>query len=516
MITRISLAIVALITLASCKSTENRSDKTTSQAKLEEYRPVYHFTAPKNWINDPNGLVYLDGEYHLFYQYNPFGNDWGHMSWGHAVSSDLTSWENLPTAIEEFQNKDKDSTLTMIFSGSVVVDSENTSGLFAEAQKDGMVAIFTSHVHNGKEGLAQHQSLAYSLDRGRTWKLYDKNPVLDLGMKDFRDPNVFWYAPQQKWIMAVVKPLEYMVQFYESKDLKVWKLMSEFGNRGDVTKIWECPALFEVPVHGSSEKKWVLSLSSGHRQKNFLAMQYFVGDFDGKSFTAQKQEEVLYVDEGKDFYAGIPFNNLPPSHKKPVMIGWINDWEYAGKIPTSPFKGAMSVPREMALKNTSAGYRLVQNPVSMTKRYGKSIRKQNLKVAEAVLLEMKGEAYEITTKINLGTAKKTGIRLLKSKGEETVVSYDIATGMLSVDRTKSGNVSFSPRFPSIEQVAVQPENGILTLHILVDRSIVEVFANDGMQVLTDFVFPTRHEGAVELFAEGGEAIFTSFQMREIR
>ena len=516
MITRISLAIVALLALVSCKSTEKKSDGIASQAEREEYRPVFHFTAPKNWINDPNGLVYLDGEYHLFYQYNPFGNDWGHMSWGHAVSRDLSSWENLPMAIEEFENGDKDSTLTMIFSGSAVVDTDNTSGFFAEGQKDGMVAIFTSHVHNGKEGLAQHQSLAYSADKGRTWKVYDKNPVLDLGMKDFRDPNVIWYAPQQKWIMSVVKPLDYMIQFYESKDLKAWKLMSEFGKQGDMTKIWECPALFEVPVQGGTEKKWVLSLSSGHRQKNYLAMQYFVGDFDGKTFTAQKQDEVLYVDEGKDFYAGIPFNNLPLNRKNPVMIGWINDWEYAGKIPTSPFKGAMSVPRELALKNTSAGYRLVQNPVSLAKLHGKNLEKQNLRVANAITLEMKGEAYELTTEIRMGSAKKVGIRLLKSEGEETVLTYDTATGKLSLDRTKSGNVSFSDRFQSVEQVTLQPENGIVKLHILVDHSIVEVFANGGIQVMTDFVFPTKHEGEVQLFAEGGEAVFTSLNMTEIK
>jgi fructan beta-fructosidase len=514
MYTKITLIAVTMLFMISCKTTENKSDDTAS-VQLEEYRPAYHFTPPKNWINDPNGLVYLDGEYHLFYQYNPFGNEWGHMSWGHAVSRDLVSWEHLPTAIEEFENNDKDSTLTMIFSGSAVVDSDNTSGFFREGQKDGMVAIFTSHVHNGKEGLVQHQSLAYSADKGRSWKLYDRNPVLDLGMKDFRDPNVFWYAPEQKWIMSVVKPHEYLAQFYESKDLKSWKLLSEFGKRGDMTKIWECPALFQVPVQGSSEKKWVLTISSGHRQKNYLAMQYFVGDFNGTTFTAQKQDEALYVDEGKDFYAGIPFNNLPDSHRKPVMIGWINDWEYANKIPTFPFRGAMSVPRELSLRNTASGYRLVQMPVSLASRQGKRTNRNTIRVSGSETIGTPGEAYELTADIKMGSAKKVGMRFLKSEGEATVLTYDVATGMLSLDRTQSGKVNFSDRFPSVEQVEVRPENGILKLHLLVDRSIVEVFADSGMKVMTDLVFPSKHEGNLELFAEGGEAVFSSLTIMEI-
>ena len=477
--------------------------------QTEQHRPRFHFTPPQNWINDPNGLVYVTGEYHLYYQHNPFGNEWGHMSWGHAVSKDLLTWTNLPVALAEFKTPN-DTTQTMIFSGSAVVDRTNTSGFFGRGKADGMVALYTSHVHANGKGVAQHQSVAYSDDKGRTWKQFDKNPVLDLGMKDFRDPNVFWYAPQNKWVMAVVKPLDHTVQLYESPNLKNWTLMSEFGKTGDMSKIWECPALVEVPVAatgvaGSARKKWVLLVSSGHRQKDYLAMQYFVGDFDGKTFTAQKQNEVLYVDEGKDFYAGISFNNLPQSRTKPVMIGWVNDWAYAGKLPTEPFKGSMSVPRELSLRTTPDGYRLVQNPVSFAKLRGKKTTLTNVAVTRTVPLAFVGEHYELAAEITIGSAKKVGIRLLKSLGEESVLTYDATTQTLSFDRTKSGNVTFSDRFPSVESVKVQPQNGLLKLHLLVDGSVVEIFANDGQQVMTELVFPTKHEGRIELFSEGGTA-----------
>lgn len=483
--------------------------------KLEEYRPGYHFTAPKNWINDPNGLIYANGAYHLFYQHNPFDNVWGHMSWGHAVSKDLLTWQNLPLAIPEFTHPDG-KTSTAIFSGSTVMDKGNKSGLCPAGTKDCMVAIYTGNVSESNKQTAQYQNLAYSADEGRNWTQYASNPVLDLKTKEFRDPNVFWYAPQQKWVMTVIKPTDHQAAFYESKNLKDWTLLSLFGPQGDTTKVWECPALFEVPVEGSSQKKWLLTLSSGHRQKNYLAMQYFVGDFDGKTFTAQKQNEILYVDGGKDYYAAIPFNDRPDSQKKPIMIGWLNDWEYANKVPTSPFKGAMSVPREISLTKTPDGYRLVQIPVLLAPLRGKPITKTNLTVTGMVPLDFTGESYELEAEISFGPAKKVGIQLLKSGDETSTLLYDVATGTLSFDRTKSGNVSFSDRFPSVESMVVNPQNGILKLHILVDASVVEVFANGGRQVMTDLVFPTKHEGRVDLMSEGGTAVFKTLTIWPIK
>ena len=320
-----------------------------SQNEQKDYRPQYHYTPPKNWVNDPNGLIYLEGEYHLFYQYNPFGNKWGHMSWGHAVSKDLKNWETLPVALPEFDNAD--GSQTMIFSGCAVIDSENTSGFFGKGVKNGMVAIFTSHVDKKGQGLAQHQSIAYSTDKGRTWKHYEKNPVLDLGMKDFRDPNVIWYPERQVWIMTVVKPLEHIAQFYESKDLKKWTLLSEFGKQGDMTKIWECPSLTKIQVEGTNESKWVLMISSGHREKNYLGMQYFVGDFDGKTFTPDpsvQKNKPVWIDYGRDDYAGVTWSDIPARDGRRLFLGWMSNWDYATLVPTvratrGNFSGPMTI-----------------------------------------------------------------------------------------------------------------------------------------------------------------------------
>jgi fructan beta-fructosidase len=466
-----------------------------SQQNQLDYRPTFHHTPPKNWVNDPNGLVYLDGEYHLFYQYNPFGDKWGHMSWAHAVSTDLKNWKALPIALQEFYNPD--SSQTMIFSGCIVIDSLNTSGLFEKGFKKGMVALFTSHVHKNLKEIAQHQSLAYSSDKGRTWKYYQKNPVLDIGSTNFRDPNVFWYAPQNKWVMAVVKALEYTVQLYESKDLKSWTLLSEFGKTGDVTKIWECPSLTKVPVNGTKETKWVLMISSGHRQKGYLAMQYFVGDFDGKNFISQKQDKVLYVDEGKDFYAAIPFSNLPPNQKKPIIIGWLNDWEYANDIPTSGFRGAFSVPRQISLYQTNGIYKLKQEPIV---KAGIPTEKISLKAKTGIvskLAKSNANVYRLQLTIDLSNAKGFDLHLLKNISNTSILSYDMASESLSFDRTHSGNVDFNKRFPSIETVKIKPENNLLTLDILVDKSVVEIYANGGKTVITDLVFPLTNNSTID-------------------
>lgn len=462
----------------------------------DPYRPAYHYTPPKNWVNDPNGMVYLDGEYHLFYQYNPFGSKWGHMSWGHAVSKDLKSWETLPVALPEFDNAD--GSQTMIFSGCVVIDSMNTSGFFEKGFKKGMVAIFTSHIDKNGKGLAQHQSLAYSSDKGRTWKRYEKNPVLDIGLKDFRDPNVFWYAPKNKWILTVVKALEYTAQFYESANLKDWKLLSEFGKQGDTSKIWECPSLFKVPIENSKDSKWVLMISSGHRQKDYLAMQYFVGDFDGKNFVPQKQNEVLYVDEGKDFYAAIPFNNLPKTQANPIIMGWVNDWEYARDIPTGTWRGGFSIPRKLSLYNANGTYKLRQTPMVSDDIPTEGI---SLKVKELInskIVSSSNNSYRLKLTINLLSAKSFALNLLKNEGEKSVLSYDVATETLAFDRTQSGKVDFHKRFPSIEKLTIKPQNNQLKLDILVDKSIVEIYVNDGKKVLTDLVFPTKEKSHVEI------------------
>lgn len=515
--------IASLLLLLSTNSLWGQTNE--AALKPEFYRPQYHFSAPKNWINDPNGLIYANGEYHLFYQHNPFDNVWGHMSWGHAVSKDLLHWQSLPLALTEFTHPfaNQSKAQTAIFSGSTVVDKGNQSGLCPAGTKECMVAIYTGNVTAGDTHLDQYQNLAYSTNQGRTWTQYAKNPVLDLPTKEFRDPNVFWYAPQKKWVMATVRATEHRVAFYTSKNLKDWTALSHFGPQGDTTRVWECPALLSVPILNEAgqptagKTKWVLFISAGHPQKTYLGMQYFVGDFDGTTFTvdAQNPKPVApavsnVVDYGKDYYAAIPFNDLPSQQIKPVMIGWLNDWEYANKLPTTPFKGAMSLPRQIALKQTSTGLQLVQQPIGdVSKLRGNPIKKSSLALTNQHLTIAKdlANAYELEVDIKPGSAKAVGIALAKNGNEETVLQY--TNGKLQLDRRHSGNVGFSDRFPSVEEAPLSVKNGAIKLRIFVDKSVVEVFANDGERVITDLIFPKEATGSIEVFATEGAAEFTN-------
>ncbi len=489
---------------------------TQATEKPDFYRPQYHFTAAKNWINDPNGLIYYGGQYHLFYQYNPFANVWGHMSWGHSVSKDLIHWQHLPLAIPEFTHHDG-KTQTAIFSGSAVIDKGNRSGLCPAGTQDCMVAIYTGNVTRGDTHLDQYQNLAYSADQGQTWQQYAKNPVIDLDTKEFRDPNVFWYAPQQKWVMATVRAVEHRAAFYESKNLKDWKLLSHFEPAGDTSRVWECPALVSVPVqHGSGQHKWVLFVSAGHPQTGYLAMQYFVGNFDGTTFTtdADNPKPVApavanVVDWGKDYYAAIPFNDRPVSQPNPIMVGWLNDWEYANKLPTTPFKGAYSLPREISLKHSSNGLQLVQQPLAaVSSLRGAKTERQRVVLAnqQLTLVKSMANSYEIEAEIKPGSANRVGLVLAKNGTEETVIQY--ADGKLQLDRRKSGKVDFSDRFASVESAPLTPRNGVIKLRIFVDRQVIEIYANEGERVLTDLIFPTKSAGSIDLFAEGGQAEFS--------
>jgi fructan beta-fructosidase len=485
----LAIFILVCIYLISCNSTPS-----TDSVSQEKYRPNFHFTPEKNWINDPNGLVFYEGEYHLFYQYNPFGTTWGHMSWGHAVSRDMINWEHLPIALEEYPDPTTGDS-TMIFSGTAVVDHSNSSGLCEG--KDCMIAIYTSHLHENNQGLRQHQSLAYSNDKGRTWKRYDKNPVLDIQRKDFRDPKVFWYEPQQKWVMALVVPDLFTVQLYESKNLLKWNLMSEFGKVGDTLRIWECPDLYELPIEEQTGKtKWVLSLSGSHPAgPGFVGMQYFVGDFDGKTFTSE-QIGPLYLEHGKDFYAGIVFNNVKD---RTVMLGWVNNWTYGNQIPTETWRGAFSVPRELSLKETSEGLRISQLPITEFNR----LREEEI-----------GELNSRTTnsfELELEIPEGGGIHLFKSESEQTTIGYQ--DGKLYLDRTKSGNVSLQKDFASVESVVLNPTRPDVNVRIIVDQSIIEVISKDGLYTITDQVFPTSNKYNVETF--GNTKVLHAWKLKSI-
>ena len=332
---------------------------------LERYRPQYHFTPAVNWMNDPNGMVHYDGEWHLFYQYNPFGAKWGHMSWGHAVSPDLVHWQHLPVAIPEVDG-------VMAFSGSAVVDWENTTGVGRDGRPP-LVAIYTGH---RTDRPSQSQYLAYSTDRGRTWTRYAGNPVLDVGSAEFRDPKVMWHAPTRRWVMTVVLATEHTVRFYGSPDLKTWTPLSDFGPTAATGGVWECPDLFELPVDGdATDTRWVLivNLNPGGIAGG-SGGQYFVGRFDGTRFVADQDgggaapaspdpRGALWLDHGRDFYAGVTWSDAPKGDGRRVLLGWMNNWQYANDIPTAPWRSAMSVPRALSLTRTPAGIRLVQTPV---------------------------------------------------------------------------------------------------------------------------------------------------------
>ncbi|PWK24387.1 levanase/fructan beta-fructosidase [Arcicella aurantiaca] len=480
------------------------------------WRPTYHFTAPQNWINDPNGMVYYQGEYHLFYQHNPFENKWGHMSWGHAVSKDLVKWEHLPVAIPE------DS--VWIFSGSAVVDKNNTSG-FQTGSEPCMVALYTADYHDGKK---EAQYLAYSNDRGRTWTKYAGNPVIDLHMTDFRDPHVIWHEPSQQWVMSVVFPKEFKVIFFTSKNLKNWTRVGEFGNQGELRKIWECPALVEMPVEGSPNKtKWVLMVSSNGTYDKFEGMQYFVGDFDGTNFKNDNSPETkLYVDYGKDFYAAIPYTDAPNNQK--VFLGWMSSWHYIEAIKTSPWKGQMSAPRNIFLRQTSEGLRLFQDPVATLKPKKDYLvfEKKNFEFSKEKQLDgmtlFSQNAYMIEIEFEKKSASNFGLRIAQLKDKidnkkilhQTIVGYDTQHSELYIDRTNSGVIPNND-FASVEKTNVNLKNNILKLKILVDKTSVEVFANDGEKVISDLIFPVEGSNMFSLFTSEKKVKVLSLKISDL-
>jgi fructan beta-fructosidase len=493
--------------ILSCQRPQERQSEGLKQTEVQDrYRPLFHFTPEKNWINDPNGLVFHNGEYHLFYQYNPFGDTWGHMSWGHAVSSNLLDWKHLPVALYE-----EDS--IMIFSGSAVLDKENTSGLCAGDEC--IFAIYTSHDHSRNK--LQHQSIAYSDDNGRTWTKYAKNPVLDLGMPDFRDPKVFWHEESMKWIMVVSHPLAYKVQFYQSENLIDWELNGEFGESGDVSRIWECPDLLKVPVEGSDDYKWVLIISSGSQYAGFTGMQYFVGTFDGMVFTADKTGDApVWLDHGKDFYAAITYNNLPDDHP-PVLVGWANNWAYANTLPTSPWRGMMSIPRELSLAEVNGRLKLIQRPVRSF--YEKAAKSEKLTFSDHKINKddnlLKGVyASSFLLKIEFDDigAEEFGIEVFKVQNEKTIIGYNLKEKKLFIDRTRSGNVDFHKDFASLDYAPYELPDKSLKLEVLVDQSIVEVFAGNGSVVISDQVFPDSDLNGMQLFVRGGTANLKNMEL----
>ncbi len=475
-------------------------------------RPQFHFTPERNWINDPNGLVYFEGEYHLFYQYNPHGDTWGHMHWGHAVSRDLIRWEHLPIALNEENN-------TMIYSGSAVVDWKNTSG-FGIGGRPPLVAIYTAHYTDRP---LQNQHLAFSNDRGRTWTKFSGNPVLDIGDPDFRDPKVFWHEPASRWIMVVTLAVKRRLSIYSSADLKTWKHESDFGPAGSTEGIWECPDLFPLNVDGDAARtKWVMLLNvNPGAPAGGSGCQYFVGEFDGARFVAEN-DEALWMDYGPDFYAAVTWSDIPASDGRRLAIGWMNNWNYGNKIPTSPWRGAMSVPRELSLGTTSGGLRLLQAPVRELRAFAArevvAAQGDFAQVAEA--LDGAGAlapSFEVELRFaDVAPNSTFTIETRSGPGEWTRLVCPVARGAIFLDRSRSGPVHFDPRFSLLHEAPLRIENGALILHLLVDATSMEAFAQNGETVMTAQQFPTSFSRQVSLRLTGAPPKVCSAIVREIR
>ncbi|NOU87253.1 glycoside hydrolase family 32 protein [Paenibacillus sp. LMG 31460] len=464
------------------------------------FRPQLHFTPRDQWMNDPNGMVFYEGEYHLFYQYHPESTVWGPMHWGHAVSQDLVHWEHLPIALAPDEHG-------AIFSGSVVVDKHDTSGFFAG--KSGLVAIFTHHdTKPGTDLTRQRQSLAYSTDRGRTWTKYANNPVLiEEALPDFRDPKVFWFNPQQSWVMVIAAGDT--IRFYKSPNLKEWTHSGEFGvGQGSHDGVWECPDLFELPVDGDIlNRRWVLIVSIGE-DANFLEgsrTQCFIGSFNGDTFVSEESPApLLWLDHGRDNYAGVTWSDVPEQQGRRLFIGWMNNWKYANVIPTSNWRGAMTLPRELTLTAEMEGVRLLQKPIPelQAQRRGE----QNwaaFELSNSELTVTHGDLLEIIAEFEFDDELEFGLKLRASETEETILGYSTHEQLLFIDRSRSGAIDFHADFACKHSALLKAETGNMKLHIFVDRSSIEAFANDGKLVMTDQIFPLSSSTGIKLYAKDG-------------
>ena len=466
----------------------------------QPFRPQIHFSPAQHWTNDPNGLVFFDGEYHLFFQYNPLGDTWGHMSWGHAVSPDLLHWHELPVAIPEANGE-------MAFTGSIVIDQENSSGL-CTPRTACMVAVYTGYTGYDTTPARPHQAqdLAVSQDHGRTWTRFAGNPVLDLGMADFRDPSVSWQPAQHRWLMAVSLPKEHKVRFYGSPDLKQWTQLSDFGPLGDVDGDWECPDLVELPRTPETPATYALKvgLNPGAPQGG-SGEQYFLGSFDGTRFTPSADPGAHgWTNYGKDDYCAISFNHLPAG-QPPILLGWMSNWQYAADLPTHPWRGQMSLPRRLALVHDTAGLALSQQPITAPLRSHHQTLSATLTAQSprATLLTA-SSPLEVDLQAPSGGPQAFGLRLFSDATHFAEITVDPVGNVLTLDRTHAG-LPVAPTFPGRVQAPLAP-NRALDLHLVLDRSSLELYAQNGTVAITDLLFPPTANLRIELFSTTNSSV----------
>ncbi len=454
---------------------------TFDMTNREKFRPVYHHTPAYGWMNDPNGMFYKDGVYHLYFQHNPYGSTWGNMTWGHSTTTDLVNWNYEGLAI-------KPDAWGAVFSGSAVVDYDNTAGF----GKNAVVAFYTS-AKSSPWGDTQSQSMAYSLDNGKTFVKYAYNPIVTSSKRDFRDPKVFWYAPDKHWVMILAGGQE--MDIYSSKNLKDWKYESSFGaKQGAHGGVWECPDLVELPVEGAKEKKWVLICNinpGGPFGGN--AAQYFVGTFDGKKFVNESPTQTKWMDWGKDHYATVTFSNAPGG--RCIALGWMSNWQYQTVLPTLQYRGSNTIARDLTLYRQDGELLLRCTPSpEIEKARMQKVSVPSFKVSDsydlASLLEGNDGAYEIDMTIKNSGASKIMFTLSNDKGEKVNMYYDIMRKQFVMDRSESGKVDFSVDFPAVTVAPVYDTDNI-RLRLFVDRTSIEAFGEGGKFVMTNQVFPTE-------------------------
>ena len=481
------------------------ADKLDYTDRETRFRPLFHHTPEYGWMNDPNGMFYKDGVWHLYYQYNPYGSKWQNMSWGHSTSSDLVNWEHKPVAL-------RPDGLGSIFSGSCVVDTDNTAGM----GKDEVIALYTS------AGTSQMQSMAHSSDNGITFNVYPANPVITLE-SEARDPNMFWNERTGEWNLVLAHALDHEMLFFTSPDLKEWTLQSAFGKGiGAQDGVWECPDLFELPVEGTDEKKWVLicNINPGGPFGG-SAVQYFVGDWDGRKFTADTLPDgsipTKWLDYGKDNYALVSWSGAPDGRR--TAIGWMSNWQYAAEVPTMQFRSANTLPREIRLfegldGETYASCGVAQEMLGLrgktfteAKRLSVSGKKKSF-----ALPESNSGACEITLDMNKGKSSKILLTLSNKEGECVSMWYDTAANTFSVDRRKSGITDFSQDFASVTTAPVLDTESTLSLRVFVDTSSIEVFGNGGRFAITNLVFPKSPYTTLTVSSEGGKGNISNLKV----
>ncbi|WP_188699128.1 glycoside hydrolase family 32 protein [Bowmanella pacifica] len=467
----------------------------------EPYRPQWHFSPPSGWMNDPNGLVYHQGEYHLFYQFYPNDTRWGPMHWGHAISRDLVHWEHQPVALTP---DDKG----YIFSGSIVADTHNTSGL----GKDGaipLVALFTYHDPNAAaKNTRNHESqgLAFSLDNGRSWQKYADNPVIPNpgDTQDFRDPKVFWHAPSQHWIMGL--SVTDHVQFWRSKNLIDWQYQSSFGKGlGAHGGVWECPDLLPFTLPGSNQTHWalLLNLNPGGPQGG-SGIQYFVGDFDGKTFTLDPEfantlqhKEAVWLDHGADNYAGVTWSGVKDG--RTLFIGWMSNWLYGQELPTHPWRSSMTMPRTLEMIRTAEGLRLKSQPVAELETLRQPLAFTERTEADRLTLQSNADIMQSEWLFEFRLADQApalALTFSNESGEKLQLGMD--DGQFYIDRSQAGRSDFSDTFAARHLAPLTLSDKSLSLRLFLDQSAVEVFVNDGQLSMTERVFPTRPYTAVHI------------------